>query len=341
MQQNYIKLMNFKQNSKNFIELRQILLNNTFQQEEIVAQVHINNKWFIPEFSRYAIKQIMDHYLNPDIILNLPEKYPYLNTARPPKVVGVLAAGNIPLAGFLDLLCVLLSGHKLKIKTSQKDTILMKYIIQLLLNLDKNYYDYIEIAEQLKNCDAFIGSGSDQTINLFKHYVQHKPNLLRGHKTSIAIISGNETEIELEKLADDIFLYFGMGCRSISKLFLPTGYQVERLLNHWKKYEYLKEHYNYKQNIDYQYAIAMLNKMEYIYSDYILLRRNTELKTPLGCLDFDFYESKEHLLQSLNLINNQLQCIVGKGYIEFGTAQQPRFFDYPDDSDILKFLEGI
>ncbi len=330
--------MNYYQNCKNFILLREILSTQSAELDEIISSAHIHNKWFIPSFSRYAFQQIINHYLHPNVLTNLPQKYPYLLDTKTPKTIGVLVSGNIPFAGFFDLLCVLLSGHKLHIKCSQKDRILMAYVIQQLLNIDQQYQDYIDIVEQLKNSDAFIGSGSNQTINLIKQYVQTKPHLLRGHKTSLAIISGKETSLELEQLSDDIFLYFGQGCRSITTLLLPNGYQVEQLIHHWKKYEHLKEHYHYKQNVDYQYALVLLNKMEHYFGDFILLRKNDDLNTPLGCLDYTFYESESQLNHILNQHKYQLQCIVGKGFKDFGTAQQPDFFDYPDGQDVMNFL---
>jgi hypothetical protein len=248
-------------------------------------------------------------------------------------------AGNIPLVGFHDLLCVFLSGQKQRIKLSSKDNILIPHLVKVAMDEFNEVGEYIQFSEMLKGCDAFIATGTNNSSRYFEYYFGKHPNIIRKNRTSIAILDGSETTEELECLADDIQLYFGLGCRNITQVLVPEKYDFLPLLNALKKYDYFKDHDKYKNNFDYYLTIAIMNNQFYMTNDSILLKENESPFSPIGQLNYRYYKNIEAILKDIN--NNEIQTIVGKGFQQFGTAQKPGLEDFADGVNTMTFLQSL
>ena len=298
------------------------------------------NRWFIPEFIDLSVKNIAQNYLHPSALDTLINTYHLPEQITHPKKVGIVMAGNIPLVGFHDFLCVFLSGHIAFIKPSSKDEALIKHLVQKLIEWDQNLNDTILFAELLKGCDAYIATGSNNTSRYFEYYFKKYPHIIRKNRTSIAILTGNETKDELEKLADDIFQYFGLGCRNVTKLHVPAGYDFIPVLEAFKKYNYLIDHNKYKNNYDYNLAILLLNNRYYMTNGSILLVEDKSLFSPISQLNYEFYSDPEKLQKKLH-DNEAIQCMVSDENTGFGKAQQPSVLDFADGADTMAFLNEL
>jgi hypothetical protein len=298
------------------------------------------NGWFIPEFVELSCKSIAGSYLKKDILESWVAAYNLPDNNLNPKTTGIVMAGNIPLVGFHDWLCVFISGHKSLIKTSSKDKVLIKHLVDKLSEWDEEVKELVSFSEMLKGCDAYIATGSNNSSRYFEYYFGKYPNIIRRNRTSVAIVTGNESLAELEKLADDVYLYFGLGCRNVTKIYVPTSYDFIPLLEAFKKYNYLADHHKYKNNYDYNLALHLLNKKYYMTNGSVLLIEETALFSPISQLNYEFYGNIQELTTRLEKAED-LQCIVGKGFIPFGSAQCPAINDYADGIDTLTFLSGL
>ncbi|MDI9338482.1 MAG: acyl-CoA reductase [Alphaproteobacteria bacterium] len=323
-----------------FLFLQQCLSLENPQCQATIKQAHLENKWFIPEFIEFAIKHIHPYYLKPTIYHDIYQKYPLLNQSQQDVKIGLIMAGNIPLAGFYDLLALWMSPFKIVLKLSSKDNCFMKYVIEALRQFNSGFQDKIEYSDYLKNCDAYIISGSNQTLSALKPYIQNKPHIMRGHKTSIAVLTGQESESELQHLAKDIFMYFGMGCRNVSKLYVPENFDLLSLKQHFQEFEFIKNHFTYHQNLEYRLSVYLLNQDQHIYQDFYILKNSSFLSPPIGVIYYETYNEISALNLKLKGLNEQIQTIVGLEYVPFGEAQLPNFWDFPDGIDIYKFLEN-
>ncbi|WWC83828.1 hypothetical protein PIECOFPK_01557 [Mycovorax composti] len=304
-------------------------------------QAYIRNSWFTPEFINLSIKNISELYLQKDALIEWINQYPTLKSQpTQPKTIGIVMAGNIPLVGFHDFLCVFISGHKCRIKLSSKDEIILKHLVDRLSEWSPQLKEQIEFAEMLKNCDAYIATGSNSSAGYFEYYFGKYPHIIRRNRTSAAILNGDETTEELERLADDIFLYFGLGCRNVTKLYVPEQYDFAPLIQVLKKYDYLAEHHKYKNNYDYNLALHILNKKYYMSTAALLLIEDANLFSPAGQVHYEYYTNREALLSQLSS-NESVQCIVGKGGIPFGMAQYPSLNDYADGVDTMQWIEDL
>jgi len=294
------------------------------------------NKWFTKEFINLSFKNIAAQFLNNEKLEAWAKHY-HLDDNIVPKNIGIVMAGNIPLVGFHDFLCAFVCGHKQTIKLSEKDNVLMKHIADKLTEWDKEVSEFVRFADLLKNCDAYIATGSNNSSRYFKYYFGKYPSVIRGNKTSVAVLSGNETDEELSLLADDVHTYFGLGCRNITKLYVPQNYNFIPLLTSFKKYNYFKDHSKYRNNYDYNLALLIMNNVAYMTNESIILVENEHIFSPVSNLYYNFYNDKSVLVSELKR-NENIQCIVGQKEIEFGKAQQPGLFDYADGVDIMGFL---
>ena len=297
------------------------------------------NPWFIPEFINYQLNHISREFLNRHNLEKWISKYD-LSSLTAPKNVGIVMAGNIPLAGFHDFLSVFISGHRQTIKPSSKDFHLIKGIVDKLKEWNTEVNDYVSIAEQLKNCDAYIATGSNNSSRYFDYYFSKYPHIIRRNRTSVAILTGNETLQELEALADDIYLYFGLGCRNVTKLYVPMDFDFLPLLESFKKYNWTFDVSKYKNNYDYQLAVMIINKLYYMTNGSILIVENAGLFSPVGQLHYEVY-SDVAAVEEFVTNTEDIQCVVGKHYVPFGKAQQPALDDYADKADTLRFLQGL
>lgn len=248
-------------------------------------------------------------------------------------------AGNIPMVGFHDLLCIFTTGHISKIKLSAKDDVLIKHLLAVMKEWEPEVNNLVSIAENLKGCDAYIATGSNNSGRYFDYYFGKYPHIIRRNRTSIAIIDGTETPEELEKLADDIQTYFGLGCRNATKLYVPREYDFSDLLKALNKYEHYDDFHKYKHNYDYQLALLMMGNKFYMTNGTVLLSENESLFTAVSQVNYEFYRNKDEIASLKN--NQDIQCIIGHGAIPFGQAQQPSLFDYADGVDTMRFAMSL
>jgi hypothetical protein len=249
-------------------------------------------------------------------------------------------AGNIPLVGFHDLLLVFISGHKAVLKPSSKDETLIKHLVEKMIEWNEEVREFVQFAEMLKGCDAYIATGSNNSSRYFEYYFRKYPHIIRHNRVSVAILTGNETNEELEKLADDVYQYFGLGCRNVTKIYVPEGYDFIPLLNTFKKYDHLADHNKYKNNYDYNLAILILNKKFYMTNGSVLLVEDAAFFSPVSQLNYEFYSNKNSLF-SLLQSHPDIQCIVSREKTPFGQAQCPSVSDYADGVDTLEFLKNL
>ena len=257
--------------------------------------------------------------------------------------VAIIMAGNFPLAGLHDLICVIITGNKAIIKPSSDDKILINFFVEFLHKEFPETNEIIEIAsEKLGDFDKVIATGSNNTFNYFEYYFRDKSSLLRKNRNSIAVLSGDESENELKLLSDDIFIYFGLGCRNISKIFVPTGYDISQLKNKFNKYNYIINHNKYSNNYNYQKTIKIMNNEVFTDCDYFLMSQSKEINPPISVIYYDYYDDISQVCDLIKEKRNQIQCIVTnlqiKNSIRFGEAQDPKLDQYADNSDTINFL---
>jgi hypothetical protein len=300
----------------------------------------LQNGWFIPEFIELAIKNIARNFLKKELLENWVAAYHVKPVNEHPKTVGITLAGNIPLVGFHDLLSVFISGHRAANKLSSKDEVLIPHLVDTLKKWDSGAGDFIIFSEMLKNCDAYIATGSNNTSRYFEYYFGKYPHIIRKNKTSVALLDGNESSEELAQLADDVCQFFGLGCRNVTKIYTPADYNFENLLSAFKKYNYFADHHKYKNNYDYNLTLHILNKKFYMTNGSILLVEDNSFFSPISQLNYESYTHKEPLLSLLHH-NKDIQCIVGHKLVPFGMAQCPALFDYADGTDTMAFLNSL
>jgi hypothetical protein len=306
--------------------------------EIVKNKVTIENGWFIKEFVENALQAIITEFLDEQKLHNWANHY-HLDDNIGGKNVGVVMAGNIPAVGFHDFLCLFISGHKQTIKLSSRDSVLIKYFANELITLDSTCSQYFTFEDMLKGCDAYIATGSNNTSRYFEQYFGKYPNIIRKNRTSVAIITGDETADDLDKLADDVHLYFGLGCRNVTKLYVPAEYNFVPLLKAFDKYKYLADNNKYKNNYDYQLSLALMNNIFYMTNEATLLIENDQIFSAISQLNYSYYNN----ISELNVLKNNeaIQCVVGNNYIPFGMAQKPSLFSYADGVDTMEFLLGL
>lgn len=328
--------MNINNKIQVLSQLGKLLTENNEEWIAAKQKAERENGWFTQGFIDIAINNIITEFLNEEKLKNWIKSYKVAdeNTG---KKVGVVMAGNIPLVGFHDLLCVFISGHNAVIKTSTKDDVLIKFLVNKLYELESECSSLIQFADMLKNCDAYIATGSNNSSRYFEQYFGKYPNIIRKNRTSVAILTGNETPEQLDALADDIFLFFGLGCRNITKLYVPENYDFIPFLSAVKKYDYLIDHNKYKNNYDYQLALLLLNNKKYMSSKALLLSENHIPFSAVSNLHYEYYKKIDEII----ITPDEIQCIVGINNIPFGYAQTPSLTDYADGADTMQFLSSI
>ncbi|ASZ11994.1 acyl-CoA reductase [Chitinophaga pendula] len=297
------------------------------------------NGWFTPAFMDKAIQSLTAGYLQEASLTSWLESYQQV-AGTGPKSVGIVAAGNIPMVGFHDWLCGFVSGHQVKLKLSSKDEVLMKHVLAKM----EEWYPACEgqtvVQDMLKDCDAYIATGSNNSARYFEYYFAKYPHIIRRNRTSVAILTGGETAAQLSALADDVMLYFGLGCRNVTKIYVPVGYDFVPLLEAFKRYDYLVDHHKYKNNYDYNLALLLLNNSYYMTNSSLLLHESSSLFSPISVLHYAFYEHADSLRQELRE-SQDVQCLVGDSLIPFGSAQHPTLADYADGIDTMRFLRAL
>jgi len=308
----------------------------------IVQQAYRKNPWFIPFNTKRALSQWVK-LLEKRSLQNWLSHYklPEEDTHRVLNI-GIIMAGNIPMVGFHDLIAVLLSGHKAIIKCSGDDEVLIPFLLDVLGKVAPEISGHFTVEKRLEEIDAVIATGSNNTSRYFNYYFGKYPHIIRKNRNAVAVLTGSETEVELRNLGDDIFSYFGLGCRNVSKLYVPQNYQFNGFFKAIEVYgEALMQHNKYMNNYDYHNALFMLNNERFLTNNFLLLREHPALSTPVSVLHYEVYSSKFELMQKLEEEKDLMQCIVGKAYLPFGTSQQPGLSDYADGVDTMKFLLSI
>lgn len=311
------------------------------EREALSLKVRNENPWFTPGSINLALEGIR-RYLDLVKLKNWSSHY----SLNPQKIrhIAVVMAGNIPLAGFHDMLSVLVSGHALMAKLSSKDTVLPTFLVDKLIGIEPRFESLISMPARLKNFDAVIATGSDNSARYFDYYFGKYPNIIRKNRTSCAVLSGAESSEDLMLLGRDVFTYFGLGCRNVSKIFIPENFDPTRLIKAWDIYVDILHHHKYHNNYDYQKSILLVNKIPFYDSGFVILHENQKLVSPISVVYLERYKNSADLTEKLQPISEKIQCIVGDtsgDYVPFGQAQSPELWDYADRVDTMKFLESL
>lgn len=339
----FITLGNFL---RDFSEKKNSELLHFSKLNDIVANDHLYNPWFTKENMLFAIKSI-GNSLSEGNISKWISAYPELNLNTKQKRIGVVTAGNLPLVGFHDFLSVLITGNIFIGKLSSKDNRLLKFIGEYLTELNPEFNNLIYFEEnQLKDFDAIIATGSDNSSRYFEYYFGKYPHIIRRNRNSVAVLNGNETDDQLKSLAADIFQYFGLGCRNVSKLFVPSNYNFECFFVNISHFGHIYQHNKYANNYDYNRSVFLMNQTKHLDNGFVLLKEDLQMASPIGVVHYEFYDRISTVNKRFELDKEKIQCIVSSSEeitnaIPFGKAQQPELWDYADNVDTVKFLINL
>lgn len=315
--------------------------------ERVIKEEWQYNQWFTEENVRKAIGAISASLSRASLekwLSSYPELPVHHNSS---KTVGVVMAGNIPLVGFHDMVSVVMAGHRFLGKPSSKDDRLIKIVAELLQFIEPELNERIRFTDNyLKEADAIIATGSNNTSRYFDYYFKNKPHIIRKNRNGVAILTGMETEEELLALGSDITSYFGLGCRNVTKLFIPEAYDLINFMRIMESFNSLSEHTKYMNNIDYNRAMYLMNLIPFLDNGVLLLKEDAQIASPVGVV---FYEKYSHLESVIKILNNNsdlIQCIVSRPGIEErnvlpGQTQSPALWDYADGIDTMKFLSDL
>lgn len=314
---------------------------NKTGREQLYERASLSNAWFTSTSVQSALDGIT-LFLEKEALQAWTSQYA---SPASEKLVGIAMAGNIPLVGFHDLLCVLISGHKALVKVSSQDP-LIEVMINWLIEIEPRFAHKIKMEDRLNAAEAMIATGSDNTSRYFEYYFRTRPHIIRKNRSSCAVIMGEEPNQALTEMGKDVFAYFGLGCRNIAKVFVPEDYNLTRLLDAWQPYQEIIHHHKYANNYDYQKSILLVNQTPFFDSGFVLLTENTNLVSPISVLYFERYLDQTDLQLKIQSHQEKLQCIVSaNGWypnsVAFGRAQQPEVWDYADNVDTMKFLAVI
>jgi hypothetical protein len=303
----------------------------------ILRQKHYNG-WFTEDMVRKSLLNLGSCLLEKD----LREWTSNYDFAQTPKTIAVIMAGNIPLVGFHDFLSVLISGHKVMVKLSSDDQYLLPNLASLLTVFEPSLKERIVFTEgKISNFDAVIATGSDSSTTYFEQYFSKFPHVFRSNRTSVAVMTGEESAKDIELLALDIFDYYGRGCRNVSHLLLPEGYDINNVFKGIVGMGDVIHNKKYGNNYDYNKAVHLLNLEPLLDNNFVLLKESKELFSPLGMLHYHFYTSPRELKEYLHQQEDQIQCVVGQEYHDFGSSQQPKLTDYADGFDTMSWLNQL
>ena len=309
--------------------------------EMVITKAQHQNGWFTRENLLFALKQWAD-LLTEDHLTQWLSAYKIENEDSP-KTIGIVMAGNIPMVGFHDFLCVLCSGNKVLAKLSSNDKVLLPFLAQYLIEQEPLFAERIEFTEgKLEDFDAVIATGSNNTSRYFEHYFGKKPNIIRKNRNSVAVLTGNETQEELQALGEDIFRYYGLGCRNVSKIFVPADYDFDSFFNAVFKYSDIINQHKYANNYDYNKAVYLMSDFQIRDNGFLIVKEDEGFASPIAALFYSRYESEAELRKDLAENEEQIQCVVSKREnlddVPFGETQKPQLHDYADGVDTMEFL---
>jgi hypothetical protein len=305
--------------------------------DKIVETVQIYNNWFIPKFVNDAVAGI-GLFLKEEDLVDFTSKI----QEKKPKVIALICAGNIPMVGFHDILCVLLTGNKALIKLSGDDDVLLPFFLKLLVHYEPRFEEQILFSDgKLTGFDAIIATGSNNTASHLHYYFGKYPNIIRKSRSSVAVLTGRETSEELAALGKDVFQYFGLGCRNVSKLLVPEGYSFNLFFESILDFGFVINNKKYGNNYDYHRAIYLLESLPFLDNNFLMITENAALHSPVGVLYYQFYKDQADVHNYLELNKDQIQCVVGANHIPFGYSQQPVISDFADNINTLDFLVNL
>ena len=311
--------------------------------KDLIALSQSHNGWFTPEQVYFAI-QSWAEALQEENLDRWLSQYDFNKATS--RNIGLIMAGNIPLVGFHDFLSVLLSGHKALVKLSSNDQHLIQFLADYLISVEPRLSDYIFFVDgKLDNFDAVIATGSNNTARYFEFYFKNKPSIIRKNRNSLAVLDGSETHEELVGLGEDIFRYFGLGCRNVSKLFVPKGYSFDAFFKAMYEYKDVIFYEKYSNNYDYNKAVFLMSNFKLLDNEFLTLKEDPSYASPISSVFYENYENLANLQKRLENDAEQIQCIVSKNLIPnsipFGKTQKPELWDYADNVDTLKFLISL
>ena len=313
------------------------------EREEIYYRAKAENAWFTEASIDQALAGVQRH-LNGDKLRQWTQSLPEIPTTT--KKIGVVMAGNIPLVGFHDFLTVLISGHTLWAKLSTKDTFLIKYVADLLIEIEPRFQEHIVWVDKLKEADAIIATGGDNASRYFEYYFSSYPHIIRKNRTGVGVLRGGETKEALQQLGNDVFQYFGLGCRNVSKLWVPPDYDFVPLIEAWELYRDVLLHHKYHNNYDYNKSIHLVNGDPFLDTGFAMLKQSESLVSPISMVFYEPYTSEADLEHELVIHQDKIQCIVAESgwltnSVPFGQAQQPELWDYADGVNTLEFVNSL
>ncbi len=312
--------------------------------DELLIMVRNNNAWFTEEEVKKALKALGEMLNSED----LKTWFKDIEISTSPKKIGLILAGNIPLVGFHDVLCVLATGNIAMIKLSSADDKLLPAMLAKLIEIEPQLSRQIIYSERLKDFDAIIATGSNNTSRYFEYYFGKVPNIIRKNRTSVAVLTGNETPDDIEALGHDLFDYFGLGCRNVSKIYIPKNYDIKLFFEPLEKYKDIINHFKYNNNYDYNKSIYLVNSATHFDNGFLLLKEDTGFSSPLAVLYFDRYNNLNDVEHLLKEQEQNLQCVVSiaklsieNPVLNFGETQHPKLWDYADNINTIIFLNML
>lgn len=330
---------------KSLHPLQQYLKSGDTEIENTIEQAYAHNPWFFPDFTRHAIKAIADEFLDEVKCERWLDSYPQPNQSG--KTIAIIMAGNVPIVGFHDLFCVLASGHHALIKLSDKDSVLLKFIVKKWIEFYPELSSRITFTEKLEGFDAVIATGSNNSSRYFEYYFKAYPHILRRNRNGVAVLTGEETTADLKELGKDIFLYYGLGCRNVSKIYVPEGYDFSQMEMAFEEWNFLADHNKYRNNLDYNYAIFIINNVPHINLGHLILKEDDGIASRIGSVHYSYYKSERELIENLELKRNEIQCLVKRDKLKSwecispGNTQHPSLDQYADGVDTMLFLSSI
>ena len=311
--------------------------------ETLLAFSQSHNGWFTQEQVYFAVNSWAEALTDENLSKWLSN---YDFSTIQPKTIGLILAGNIPLVGFHDFLSVLISGHNVLVKTSSNDQHLIKFLANYLIAVNESLEERIKFTDgKLENFDAVIATGSNNTARYFEYYFKNKPSIIRKNRNSVAILNGNESHEDLVNLGEDIFRYFGLGCRNVSKLFVPKGYNFDTFFKAIFEYQDVIHYEKYSNNYDYNKAVFLMSNFKLLDNGFLTLKEDQSYSSPISSVFYENYESLSELKQRLENDKELIQCIVSNNLTEnsitFGQTQKPQLWDYADSVDTLEFLISV
>ena len=343
----FVELGNFLRqfSEEGNVKAASVLQNDLFFDDfvSLIVLSQSYNGWFTPEQVKFSV-QSWAKALTEDNLNQWLSNYDFSKIE--PKKVGLVLAGNIPLVGFHDFLSVLISGHDVLVKTSSNDQHLLKFLAKYLIAIQPELNSKITFVEgKLEGFDAVIATGSNNTARYFEYYFKDKPSIIRKNRNSVAVLDGTETFEDLVGLGEDIFRYFGLGCRNVSKLFVPKDYNFDNFFKAMYEYRDVIQYEKYANNYDYNKAVFLMSNFQLLDNEFLTIKEDTSYASPISSVFYEFYENLEEITTRLNADAEQIQCVVSKNLIPnsvtFGQTQQPNLWDYADNVDTLAFLNSL